>query len=258
MIQKYIHISIDDVVLVFEKLTYLKPKSIFDLAFFRFFKNLHEKYGLQISCYCFFKHGSFDLSQCTRDYKTEFMANSNWLRFGFHGFTGEEDYNVQDLSISLLDYETVMKNLSEKVGIDSLDNIIRIHRFKGSKDFISNIQRSKYHIECLLTADDSRISYFLSNYENKMLIEKGKLYAHKIMFIRTTQRFDSIKPNSVLKLFSYFNNECVLLFTHEYFFFPNEFKLRFKGIIVRLLIIITIVYYKFLGFAFGIPEINKD
>ena len=116
-----VHISIDDVICVFKKLTCTKPSSIFNLHFFRYLKRIHEKYDLKVSCYCFYLYENFTLASCTRVYRKEFEANSDWLRFGFHGYSGKEDYGIQDEMESEKQYELVMGNLAEIVGIKALD-----------------------------------------------------------------------------------------------------------------------------------------
>ena len=55
----FVHYSIDDVVGVFEELTKKQPDSIFELSFFAHLQHLHNKYGLVVSCYCFFRNGVF-------------------------------------------------------------------------------------------------------------------------------------------------------------------------------------------------------
>ena len=204
-IHNILHISIDDTIQVFKELTERAPLSIFDLPFFRYFKRLHDKYGLVLSCYCFFQRGDFTLATCTRNYRTEFEANSDWLRFGFHGFTGNEDYGLQNETISGIQYEKVMDNLVEIVGIASLDSVIRIHRFRASKSFIREITTcSKYPVQGLLGADDNRPSYFLSKEENEFLIKNFFYKSACLMVLKTTQRFDSIKPSSIYQLFTHF------------------------------------------------------
>lgn len=207
-----LHISIDDTILIFKELTERRPLSIFDLPFFRYFKRLHDKYGLVLSCYCFFKHGDFTLDKCTRNYRTEFEANANWLRFGFHGFKGSEDYGMQNEIVSEEQYERLMDNLAEIVSIAALDPVIRIHRFRASKDFIKYVTTcSKYPIQGLFGADDNRLSYFLSEEENEFLIENSFYKSAYVMMLKTTQRFDSIKPLSIYRLLTYFRGVNIFL-----------------------------------------------
>lgn len=106
---KTIHYSIDDVIEVFSELTKMQPKSIFDIPFFAFLLSLHRQYGIVVSCYCFFKRRTFSLSECTKSYRHEFEKNASWLKFGFHGYTGFEDYESQPLNESIQQYKEVSK-----------------------------------------------------------------------------------------------------------------------------------------------------
>lgn len=199
-----IHISIDDVICVFKELTDTKPSSIFDVHFFRYFKRLHDKYGAVVSCYCFYLYGDFTLASCTRNYKAEFEANSDWLRFGFHGYSGKEDYGTQEEGESERQYDQVMNNLAEIVGRKSLDSTTRIHRFRATIEFMMYMRNSKYPVHALLGADDNRLSYSLSVKENRVLLRNGIYSVNDIWIIRTTQRFDHLKPLSIFHLFTHF------------------------------------------------------
>lgn len=90
------HLSVDDVIGSFRYLALLRPISIFDVAFFAFLRNLHIGTGCVVSCYCFYKMDGFCLAECPDSYRQELENNSDWLKFGFHSYTGNEDYQRQD------------------------------------------------------------------------------------------------------------------------------------------------------------------
>ena len=251
--------SIDDTIRIFQQLTDSKPKSIFNLPFFHYFKVLHDRFGLVLSCYCFWQYKDFTLAVCTRDYRSEFEANSNWLRFGFHGYNPHCDYGKQNELDSEKQYNLVMNNLAEIVGYIALDEVIRIHKFSATKTFVKYMNSAKYPIKGLFSSDDNRISYSLSLQENNFLIKTGSYNYKGIKIIQTTQRFDSIKPWSIFLLFAKFNNGGgKYLFTHEYVFFPITFKMKLKGLLIRSLIKCVCVYHIFfLGYKFQFP-INKN
>lgn len=203
MCSKIIHYSIDDTILVFKQLTEQLPKSIFELDMFSFLKKLHDKYGIVVSCYCFFKTEDFTLAACTRLYKEEFEANSSWLRFGFHGYSGNEDYVRQDIAVSSAQYEQVMYSLMEIVGESSIDRFPRIHTFHASQNFILWMNSYKHiPIVGLLTADDSRLSYSLNSQQCRQLNTVGTMEYEGIRFLRTTQRFDSLRLKKIKRLFN--------------------------------------------------------
>ena len=95
---KYYFSFIDDVIWVLRDLTREKPATLFDHPFFRILKNAHDRYGLKVQLNLFYRtdffYGmdEFELSQVTEDYKEEFQAASDWLKFGFHSYQEFPDY----------------------------------------------------------------------------------------------------------------------------------------------------------------------
>lgn len=245
-----IHFSIDDVIYIFKELTFNKPKSIFDLPILTFFKNLHNKYGIVISFYCFYKKGNFSLTDCTRHYKNEFEENSSWMRWGFHGFTGIENYSIQDSTVSLKQYLLVMNNLQEIVGNNSLDFFPRIHKFQANSSFKQKMVYSQYPLIGLLTADDDRISYDLNQSEITILNSKN-LYkgTENLFYLRTTQRYDSLVK--LYKIFKY-KGTCIF-FTHEYLFYPSTLKHRIKSLTIKKFIELTCRFYSNKKYSFNFP-----
>lgn len=245
----FIHISIDDVIRIFEELSLSKPKSIFDLPILAFFRNLHHKYGIVISFYCFYKKEDFSLSDCTRSYRDEFEKNSSWMRWGFHGFTGVENYDVQDPVVSVNQYLLVMNNLKEIVGNNSLDFFPRIHRFQASTSFKHKMMCSKYPLIGLLAADDERISYDLNQSDVKILNMRYLLNIDKLFYLKTTQRYDSLFK--LYKIFRY-RGACIF-FTHEYMFYPSSLKYKIKGLIIKKFIGFTSEFYYNKKYSFNFP-----
>lgn len=251
---KAIHYSIDDVFDVFRRLTELHPKSIFELPFFAYFQKLHQRYGLVISCYCFFKKGDFSLCDVTRAYKTEFERNSSWIRFGFHGYTGCEDYNLQALDESICQYRKVICNLREIVGENSLDTFPRIHTFRASRDFLHYLADNDIlSLKGVLAADDDRISYSLTFSENEELKHQGILIKDNLCFLKTSQRFDGLGLRMQKKLFSHMGGH-VILFTHEWLLYhPHNLKNKIKSVFIKQLMTISCKYYSKKGYCFAFP-----
>ena len=213
-VNKYIHLSVDDVIGVFKELTITKPDSIFEIELFRYLRKLHHRYGAVVSCYCFYKKEEFSLAQCTREYKQEFEENASWLRFGFHGYSGGEDYISQSIVDSYSQYQEVIINLKKIVGINALDNFPRIHTFRASDDFVRLLADNDILcISGLLAADDERRSYSLNTEEDKKLKSNGFMEKNNILYMRTSQRFDSVAPSSVIKLFSHRGGVYYIVYT---------------------------------------------
>lgn len=201
---KYIHLSFDDVIDSFRILALLHPVSIFDVAFFAFLHNLHIRTGCVVSCYCFYKKDGFCLVDCPDSYTQEFENNSDWLKFGFHSYTGNEDYQHQDAKNSLAQYNELMKSLERVVGRKSIDLCPRIHKFEASAEFIYQMSNHPlYPIKGLLSADDNRTSYSLTSANNQILSREGFYKLQNVVLIRTSQRFDLLNLTSIIKLFNH-------------------------------------------------------
>ena len=256
---KTIHYSIDDVIEVFSELTKMQPKSIFDIPFFAFLLSLHRQYGIVVSCYCFFKRRTFSLSECTKSYRHEFEKNASWLKFGFHGYTGFEDYESQPLNESIQQYKEVILNLKEIVGEKALDTFPRIHRFKASQKFIRYLGSNSILSQTgLLAADDDRISYSLKPEDNKKLKQRHFLIKEHIIFLETTQRFDKLSPFWLKKLFTY-RGGVFLLFTHEYLLLHQKpLKLKIKSHIIKNLMKLVCKLYTKKGYSFSFPMDIKE
>ena len=101
---------IDDVIWVFRDLTRQRPKSLFDNPFMKPLKECHEKYGLKMQLNIFYRtdffYGmdEFSLADMTDAYKSEWQANRDWLKLGFHSLQEFPDYPWINI-----DYDDVKK-----------------------------------------------------------------------------------------------------------------------------------------------------
>ena len=245
-------------------MTSRKPSSIFDIPFWGYFKKLHDEFHIVLSCYCFFCNDKFSLSCCTTSYKEEFEENADWLRFGFHGFSGRENFELQDVGLSLWQYITTMSSLERIVGKRSLDYFPRLHGFAANKDLINSMVCAQYPLLGLLAADDGRVSYGLNSKENIMLQCQGWLKLSNVLILKTTQRLENLSIRCVLRYFSpphtphtpphtYTVNSIVLFFTHEWIFYPKSVKVKVKRYLVQMLLRIICAFYFKRGYRFGFP-----
>lgn len=163
---------------MFEDISANNYHSVFENATLNWYKELHEKYGVVVSCYVYYEDGDFNLSTFPSKYKKEFEENSNWLRFGFHTINAETSYENGDI---VVDYTKTIKQLERIVGKKSIDNVIRLQMFQGSYDEIRRLSELKDEpIKGLLTADDNRKSYYLSDENSKYIYSHDEWYDSKI------------------------------------------------------------------------------
>lgn len=215
------HLSIDDTILVFEDLTNKDYKSIFDNPTLGWYKELHEKYGVVISCYVYYEDDDFNLKQVPERYQKEFEENANWLRFGFHSRNASTDYHSGEIKI---DYTLAITELKRIVGEDAIDNFIRLQMYQGSYDEIEELMLlSNEPIVGLLTSDDSRISYYLDEDKNSYIYSHDELFDSEtgIWFVSTdfrTEYVDSMESKMKELNSDSWNNQTgdLVVFTHEW------------------------------------------
>ena len=214
-------LSFDDSILIFKDIAEKKPESIFENVTLKWYKELHDKYGVIISCYVYYEEGDFNLTQFPAVYKDEFIANSDWLRFGFHTINGNVNYETGAIET---DYIKTIKELERIVGRESIDNVIRLQMFQGSREEVKKLRDiSNEPIIGLLTADDNRKSYYLDNEKNSYIYSHDEYYDSdlQLYFFSTDFRTEYVENiNSKLKELSRdcWNNQTsdLVVFSHEW------------------------------------------
>ena len=80
---------IDDHIFLFTDLAKQRPKSAFDHFYLKGLKDIHDKYGFKCTLNCFYHnaHEEFLLKDMPDIWKSEFQANSDWLKFSFHSYS---------------------------------------------------------------------------------------------------------------------------------------------------------------------------
>jgi len=108
--KKYLTYFVDDNIRFLENLTKNRPASIFDDPYLKAHKELHDKYGLKVQFNLFYQtiDKTWDLSMMTDEYKDEFLANKDWIRFGFHA-----RHELPDWPYINATYDEVWKDYSD-------------------------------------------------------------------------------------------------------------------------------------------------
>lgn len=213
-----IHFSVDDVITVFEDLTENERSSIFENEMLGFFRECHEKYGAKFSLYCYYESEDFNLSMVSDSYREEFMEHADWLTFGFHYRNGVEPDEISVEKI-VNDYRQLTSELVRITG--NTCSTIRLSYFRGSYEVCSALK--ELGINCLLTADDDRQSYYFDEKVN-LYIDKNDMYydnSNGLSFISTDLRLDNIGVfQTYCKLIKIsedeLQNQIIAVFTHEW------------------------------------------
>lgn len=213
-----VHFSIDDVNAVLRDLTENEKKydSLFDQKFFKYLKNLNEKYGAKITLYCFYELNDFCLADCTEKFKKEFSASSEWLKFGYHAYNGTSVFYNYGGGYKMF-VESVLKFAGSG---QCVSQTVRLDHFSGRREECAacSYRNMEYGIRQLLTADSrTRQSYYLSDAEIADLNDR-ELYVDwstGIEFYSTDFRFDDCKNFKRLCKENMGESE-VVVFTHEW------------------------------------------
>ena len=218
---KILNFSLDDFIDAFIDINNHKYSSIFENTTFLYLKQLHETYGLKVTCYVFYEKGPFKLSNCTDRYRSEFIANSSWLKFGFHQNDGDSFIRLTGKLLPY--YNKTMRQLIRIVGLPSVDQVMRLDRFYGTFEDIKLMSQAfPIRIKGLLTSDDQRRSYYLLDRLNLYIYSHDKMKDEdlNITFYSTDLRIELISNiNEKIKELKTdaWNNQrdLMCIFTHE-------------------------------------------
>lgn len=215
-----IHFSVDDTWscindLITNSSTYT---SIFDNEFLSKLKELHDTYGICVTLNTFntiSTDSSYSISNAPTSYQTEFQANKHWLKFAFHAESDVENYNTSTgISAS---YDTFVNAIYNLTGdYDCIDRVTRLGYFGGTLENVLAIKNKEHGIIGLLCADDTRISYYLTEEQNNIVQKKGKYIdsEHEIFMIKTITRNLGDAVSEINGNLCY--QKFVEIFMHEY------------------------------------------
>lgn len=187
----FLHISLDDVEYCIKNLATNDFDSLFDEPLFGMLKEMHDEYGAVFSLYLY-KLTSAGLADVPDKYRPEFIDNSRWLKFGFHQYDSASTYDVTT-ETATANYNAFVSGVYNMCGgIGSIDRIPRLNYFAGTLAAIQGLRDANCGITGLLTADDSRASYYLTQAQADFIRENSLLYddTNGLVFINTDFRID--------------------------------------------------------------------
>lgn len=220
--QKFMHLSLDDFIDTLSDITKNDYNSIFENETFSYLKQLHDEYGVVFSLYTFYESENFNLSLVTDKYSSEFIENSDWLKFGFHSYNSSTNYEDVSVEKAANDYSSVVDELIRITGsAESIDSFVRLHFFAGSLNNVNAMAESSNGIKGLLGADDERRSYYLNDKANSYLYKYDYYKDKNLDFLKTDLRLENIEDidstlDEIKQDPKYQNtNDIMIVFTHE-------------------------------------------
>lgn len=214
---KTIHFSIDDVLPSLKYFTEHQDtfNSLWELDFYKKLRYFHEKYGLIVTLNLFDQARGFSIDNVSNTIKNDFMKAKDWLYLSFHGRETEKEFYVSDnIHEFIKSYESV-EHFSNYMQGRNLSEIARIHFFEAGKKQIEFLY--KKGVTTLLTADDNRISYGLSQNIYNDIENKHSIIIDKMMYVHSDYRIENIK-NIEKGIIEMKKKENLVLFTHEWCF----------------------------------------
>ena len=226
-----IHISFDDVVACITNLSTNSYSSLFDEPFFGWLEEMHSEYGARFSLYI------YDLARLAAvpaTYKQEFFDARDWLKFGLHAKSSGYNYAAGTYSDAHADWNSLVENVVRITGShQSLDRIPRLHNFAGNLESVTGMRDGNSGALGFLGADDSRLSYHLTEDQNKILIKESEFtdIENGLIVFRTNYRGERLeavdgmyeKMEDLLNDPTYSNCFSPFVwFTHEPYVYKNS------------------------------------
>lgn len=194
--KSFCHLSLDDQFLCLKDITLNDYSSLFESPYFKPLKELHDKYGCVFTLMLFktdsIANPTWDISQTTTKYKDEFIKNSHWLKFAFHGVDFTTYPSTENDEVLLNYIKDVYDDIVSFSGECCIDTVPRLSFFSASKEQVIKMKNNNL-ITGLLTADDKRTSnvgldknelWIMSNYDTYTD------FKNNICYFRSEQRID--------------------------------------------------------------------
>lgn len=207
----------------------LKYNSIFDQPFLRELHEIHETTGAKFTLYIYEKDGNYDINQFPHKFAEEFHSNSEWLKVGYHAMNpsiSKDSISNYDIFVKSYDHvDSILTDYFKK----SKSNTIRLHYFYATQEEVRHIHDKG--VVYLLAADDERVSYSLSDNENKILISDESYTKNGMTYVSTDYRVERDNPFWVL--LQNINDTDFVMFTHEWAY-EGKVRLIFRSFIKYL------------------------
>ena len=256
---KYMHISFDDVCLCLKDISTKDYSSVFENSFLASLKSLHDDYGAVFTLNCFntySKDSSYSITNLPDRYAQELADSSDWLKFAFHAEDDLTQYTASEVSGRTngtaeqikASYKTFTDAIMKAAGnnTESIDTVTRLGFFAGDADVIDAVKECELGITGLLTADDTRVSYYFDDALNSRIISNNEFYDKdkRLRLIRSQVRLESVKnTSSTLEGLTNYDRNVLEVFTHE-----QEYK---GNVVSRLRAYVEWAYENGYGFDYA-------
>lgn len=193
---KLVHFSCDDTYACLYDLIQngSSYSSIFDNSFFASLKTCHDKTGACFTLNTFNTETTvpeYDISNVPSKFQAEFQENKHWLKFAFHAENEKTYCKNITAEAALASYNKFVAAIYQLTGdYECIDPITRLGFFSSNLENALVFKNAEHGIIGLLSADDTRTSYYLTNEQSEIARLKGKYYdlENELIIIKTLNR----------------------------------------------------------------------
>lgn len=167
-------------------------ESVFENSFFAALKTCHEETGACFTLMTFNRQTTvpdYDISNVPSKFRVEFQDNKSWLRFAFHAEDETTRYaTATGAAESYAKFVNAIYTLTGDYGC--IDNIARLGFFNCNLTNALIFKNADHGITGLLSADDTRVSYYLTYEQSETARLRGQYYdmENDLFFIKTLNR----------------------------------------------------------------------
>lgn len=217
----FYHFSVDD---VFESLIEVSDRKIelFQHPFFRFLKEIHDKFNTHVDLYLFFQAEIKGEVRTLKEVPNlrKVLKNNPWIRFGPHALDYATGPYTQKPEEQQRVFESIYGEILRFAGSQNMSRIVRLHFFSESYELAKYFRERG--VTALFTTDKERIASRLPEENKKELVLRGLTKFGGLELIRSQIRIENFVENlnqprkikelgmALLEKYGF-----VIIFTHE-------------------------------------------
>ena len=208
-------------------------KSIFDNPYLAFWRDMHRKYRARIHHNIYYETSGFNLSQMPDKYRSEWQANSDWMRLTFHARANDPARPYIHASTEQIreDYRLVTREIERFAGKALLSPVTTIHWAIATRAAARALRQEGVRV--LLGVDAFRddlpyVGYYLTVPQLHSVLGRDywKDVGEDIIYIHHDMVINHVLPNEVAPRLEQLaadphQSEVIELIIHEQYFYPE-------------------------------------
>jgi hypothetical protein len=208
-------------------------KSLFDNPYLRFWRDMHNKYGIKLHQNIYYETEGFNLSQMPAKFRSEWQRNADWMHLSFHARANDPDRPYVQASAEqiLADYRAVMKEIERFAGKEVISPVTTVHWGAVTRAAAHALRQEgvRTMVGYFQAPDDlPLVCYYLSAPQIQSLEDRDywKDTAEDILFVRHDIVINTVPLANIVPYLERIasdphQNEVMELMIHEQYFYPD-------------------------------------